>query len=267
MSSRFNDFSNKGKPLVIQFTVKHEQEIDCGGGYIKLFPSDMNQEDMHGGSTYNIMFGESGWLLGLCLFHVLLSHINDVWNQIFTRVFVHSGPDICGPGTKKVHVIFNYKGKNHLINKDIRCKVRHYSSDCHCDHKPFCNNTVIVLQILKFSFKLSRMMSTATCTRWLSTQTTLMRSRLTIRKSSLAVLRMTGTSCPPKESRTLKPKSLRTGTTGRRFLTLMIRSQRSVHTVSWAAPFSPCGLFSSYVCMLVSFVGLGQAGDYPRPWR
>ena len=34
-----------------------------------------------------------------------------------------SGPDICGPGTKKVHVIFNYKGKNHLINKDIRCKV------------------------------------------------------------------------------------------------------------------------------------------------
>ncbi|XP_061386846.1 calreticulin [Musca vetustissima] len=32
------------------------------------------------------------------------------------------GPDICGPGTKKVHVIFSYKGKNHLINKDIRCK-------------------------------------------------------------------------------------------------------------------------------------------------
>uniref|UniRef100_A0A8D2M4L1 Calreticulin n=1 Tax=Zonotrichia albicollis TaxID=44394 RepID=A0A8D2M4L1_ZONAL len=32
-------------------------------------------------------------------------------------------PDICGPGTKKVHVIFNYKGKNVLINKDIRCKV------------------------------------------------------------------------------------------------------------------------------------------------
>jgi len=32
------------------------------------------------------------------------------------------GPDICGPGTKKVHVIFNYKGKNHLIKKDIRCK-------------------------------------------------------------------------------------------------------------------------------------------------
>merc|ERR1712117_849822 len=32
------------------------------------------------------------------------------------------GPDICGPGTKKVHVIFTHKEKNHLIKKDIRCK-------------------------------------------------------------------------------------------------------------------------------------------------
>ena len=33
------------------------------------------------------------------------------------------GPDICGPGTKKVHVIFNYKDKNLLIKRDITCKV------------------------------------------------------------------------------------------------------------------------------------------------
>uniref|UniRef100_G3NFC9 Calreticulin n=1 Tax=Gasterosteus aculeatus aculeatus TaxID=481459 RepID=G3NFC9_GASAC len=32
------------------------------------------------------------------------------------------GPDICGYSTKKVHVIFNYKGQNHLIKKDIKCK-------------------------------------------------------------------------------------------------------------------------------------------------
>jgi len=32
------------------------------------------------------------------------------------------GPDICGPATKKVHAIINYKGKNLLINKDVRCK-------------------------------------------------------------------------------------------------------------------------------------------------
>ncbi|MGH0164262.1 UNVERIFIED_CONTAM: hypothetical protein FKN15_053177 [Acipenser sinensis] len=93
MSTRFNSFSNEGETLVIQFTVKHEQSIDCGGGYIKLFPGELNQEEMHGESSYNIMFG----------------------------------PDICGPGTKKVHVIFNYKGKNHLINKDIRCKDDEYT--------------------------------------------------------------------------------------------------------------------------------------------
>jgi calreticulin len=43
---------------------------------------------MHGDSEYNIMFG----------------------------------PDICGYSTKRIHVIFNYKGKNHLINKDVKCK-------------------------------------------------------------------------------------------------------------------------------------------------
>ena len=32
------------------------------------------------------------------------------------------GPDICGFSTKKVHVIFTYKGKNLLIKKDIKCK-------------------------------------------------------------------------------------------------------------------------------------------------
>lgn len=88
ISAKFDKFSNEGKTLVIQFTVKHEQNIDCGGGYAKLFSSDLDQDDMHGDTPYLIMFG----------------------------------PDICGPGTKKVHVIFNYKGKNLLTKKDIRCK-------------------------------------------------------------------------------------------------------------------------------------------------
>jgi calreticulin len=88
LSSEFKPFSNKDKPIVVQFTVKHEQNIDCGGGYAKLFDCSLDQTNMHGDSPYHIMFG----------------------------------PDICGPGTKKVHVIFNYKDKNHLIKKDIRCK-------------------------------------------------------------------------------------------------------------------------------------------------
>lgn len=68
--------------------VKHEQNIDCGGGYLKVFDCSIDQKQLHGESPYLIMFG----------------------------------PDICGPATKKVHAIFNYKGKNLLINKDIRCK-------------------------------------------------------------------------------------------------------------------------------------------------
>ncbi|PIK62203.1 putative calreticulin-like isoform X2, partial [Apostichopus japonicus] len=38
ISSKFDSFDNEGKDLVIQFTVKHEQKIDCGGGYVKYFP-------------------------------------------------------------------------------------------------------------------------------------------------------------------------------------------------------------------------------------
>merc|ERR1712088_242730 len=88
LSKEFKPFSNADKPLVIQFTVKHEQNIDCGGGYAKIFDCSLDQKDMHGDSPYQIMFG----------------------------------PDICGPGTKKVHVIFNHKEKNHLITKEVRCK-------------------------------------------------------------------------------------------------------------------------------------------------
>uniref|UniRef100_A0A8C2TQ25 Calreticulin 3 n=1 Tax=Coturnix japonica TaxID=93934 RepID=A0A8C2TQ25_COTJA len=93
ISSRFKPFSNKGKTLVIQYTVKHEQKIDCGGGYIKIFSSDLDQKNLSGASPYYIMFG----------------------------------PDICGSETKKVHVILNYKNKLHPIKKPIRCKVDGYT--------------------------------------------------------------------------------------------------------------------------------------------
>jgi len=88
LSTTFPSFTNTDKSLILQFSVKHEQNIDCGGGYIKLFDCNFKPSEMHGETPYLIMFG----------------------------------PDICGPGTKKVHVIFNYQGKNHLINKDVRCK-------------------------------------------------------------------------------------------------------------------------------------------------
>jgi len=82
-------FSNEGKDLVLQFSVKHGQKIDCGGGYIKLFPSGLDAEHLNGDSDYNIMFG----------------------------------PDICGSSTKRIHAIFNYKGKNLLIKKTVNCET------------------------------------------------------------------------------------------------------------------------------------------------
>jgi calreticulin len=37
LSAKFPEsFSTEGKTLVVQFTVKHEQTIDCGGGYVKV---------------------------------------------------------------------------------------------------------------------------------------------------------------------------------------------------------------------------------------
>jgi len=67
-------FDNKDKDLVLQFSAKHEQSLDCGGGYIKIIPSESADKmaDFGGDTPYSIMFG----------------------------------PDMCGSSTKRVHVIF-----------------------------------------------------------------------------------------------------------------------------------------------------------------
>merc|ERR1719272_2524505 len=85
--AEFDEFSNTDKDLYVQFTVKHEQNIDCGGGYVKIFPKqdDLAATDME---SYNVMFG----------------------------------PDICGPGTRKTHVIMAYDGEHQENTKSIACK-------------------------------------------------------------------------------------------------------------------------------------------------
>merc|ERR1711934_254742 len=85
--AKTKEFSNEGKTLVVQFSAKHEQDIDCGGAYLKLTPS-MDAEKFNGDSKYNIMFG----------------------------------PDICGSSTKKTHVIFNYKEKNLDKKTEVRAE-------------------------------------------------------------------------------------------------------------------------------------------------
>lgn len=79
--------------LVFAFSVKHEQKMDCGGGYAKLLPPDIDVESFNGDTDYSIMFG----------------------------------PDICGYSTKKVQAIFNYNGDNLLKNSDVKCPDDEYT--------------------------------------------------------------------------------------------------------------------------------------------
>ena len=81
-------FVSGDKPLVVQYSVKHEQNLDCGGAYLKLLPGgDKFDSAGFGGDTpYAIMFG----------------------------------PDICG-SNKRTHVILadHAKSENLLIKKDV----------------------------------------------------------------------------------------------------------------------------------------------------
>jgi len=88
ITAEIPEFSNEGKDLIIQYSVKHEQNLNCAGGYIKLFPAGLDQENFDGDSPYYIMFG----------------------------------PDVCGT-SKKTHVIINYKNKNYPIKKEIKCEA------------------------------------------------------------------------------------------------------------------------------------------------
>jgi len=92
ISAEFPEFSNKGKDLIVQYSVKHEQKIDCGGGYLKISPAGIDQATFNGDSPYNIMFG----------------------------------PDICGQ-TKRTHLIFTNKGKNYLIKKEIKAETDEFT--------------------------------------------------------------------------------------------------------------------------------------------
>jgi calreticulin len=84
LTTAFPEFNNKGKTLVLQYSLKQDQRIDCGGGYVKLHPAGIDQKNYDGDSVYNVMFG----------------------------------PDICG-STRRTHFILNHGGKNHLVKDDI----------------------------------------------------------------------------------------------------------------------------------------------------
>ncbi|ORC84525.1 putative calreticulin [Trypanosoma theileri] len=76
--------SNENKELVFSFVVKHEQDLKCGGAYLKYLPA-MDPTKFNGESKYWLMFG----------------------------------PDRCG-SKNKVHIILHYNGVNHEWSKNFR---------------------------------------------------------------------------------------------------------------------------------------------------
>jgi calreticulin len=84
VSIKFPEFTNANNVLVVQYSLKYTQSVDCGGAYIKLHPKGLDQANYDGDAAYNIMFG----------------------------------PDQCG-GTKRVHAILSRGGTNHLTTKQI----------------------------------------------------------------------------------------------------------------------------------------------------
>jgi calreticulin len=89
LSAKVPEFTNKNRTLVLQYSIKFEQDIECGGGYIKLLSGYVNQKKFGGDTPYSVMFG----------------------------------PDICGTQTKKLHVIYSYQGQNYPIKKELECET------------------------------------------------------------------------------------------------------------------------------------------------
>ncbi|QCD88470.1 calreticulin [Vigna unguiculata] len=89
ISAKIPQFSNKDRTLVVQYSIRFEQDIECGGGYIKLHSGYVNQKKFGGDTPYSLMFG----------------------------------PDICGTQTKKLHLILSYQGQNYPIRKELQCET------------------------------------------------------------------------------------------------------------------------------------------------
>lgn len=52
ISAKFPEFSNKNRTLVVQYSIKFEQDIECGGAYIKLLSGYVNQKKFGGDTPY-----------------------------------------------------------------------------------------------------------------------------------------------------------------------------------------------------------------------
>lgn len=57
ISATFHAFTSFSEPLIIQYTLKNEQPINCGGGYIKILSKGFDQISFSEETPYLIMFG------------------------------------------------------------------------------------------------------------------------------------------------------------------------------------------------------------------
>lgn len=155
ISTKFEPFSNKGKDLVIQYQMKHTQNIDCGGGYIKVWFNLFVFFEQHLSRHSKPLF-----FLGKVRFMLKNKIIRSARNQKIWRnsvtqlsIFFHHraqheileifvpeaskfvkihvgqqryyfmfGPDQCG-STKRIHVILNYKGMRKFWDNENRCQT------------------------------------------------------------------------------------------------------------------------------------------------
>lgn len=68
ISAKIPELSNKNKTLVVQYSIRFEQDIECGGGYIKLLSGYVNQKKFGGDTPYRSVV----FLCHICIFLVCL---------------------------------------------------------------------------------------------------------------------------------------------------------------------------------------------------
>lgn len=78
ISAKISEFSNKNRTLVLQYSIKFEQDIECGGGYIKLLSGFVNQKKFGGDTPYRCV----DYCLALFPRHWSMSceNFNNRWN-------------------------------------------------------------------------------------------------------------------------------------------------------------------------------------------
>ncbi|MCO5601459.1 hypothetical protein L7F22_055582 [Adiantum nelumboides] len=110
ISAKFPPINNTNRTLVLQYSVKNEQKIECGGAYVKLMSGYVNQKRFSRDTPYSIMFG----------------------------------PDLCGTDVKKLHAILSYNGQTYPNKKDPKCETDHLTHVYTFIIRPDASYTILV---------------------------------------------------------------------------------------------------------------------------